>query len=94
MKNPRWWCGCRKGKLVSPLCPVVLAFTVLASCSLFGDDYTDLARLPRNDAAGVAAATVAGLATPDLDLDGNVNGFAEWEAFVRAWVQAYQATKK
>lgn len=72
---------------------VLLLPLLCASCSLFGSDYTDVAKLPRSDAAGVAAATAAALATPDLDLDGYVNGFDEWEAFVRTWVQEYQASR-
>ena len=69
-----------------------LAACLLSGCGLF-DQYMDFAKLPRNDAAGVAAATTAALETPDLDLDGNVNGVEEWEAFIRTWVQTYQAAK-
>ncbi len=74
---------------------LVVLLCLLPSCSLFGaTGFADLARLPRNDVAGIAAATTAAIETPDLDLDGYVNGLAEWEAFLRAWVQAYQAAKK
>lgn len=68
--------------------------SLLSGCSLFGEDYMDFAKLPRNDTAGIAAATLAAAQTPDLDLDGNVNGFQEWEVFIRTWVQTYQASKK
>ncbi len=72
----------------------LVLLVLLPSCGLFDTSYTELAKLPRNDVAGIAAATAAAVATPDLDLDGNVNGLIEWEAFIRAWVQAYQAAKK
>ena len=68
------------------------AACLFSGCGLF-EDYMDFAKLPRSDAAGIAAATTAALETPDLDLDGNVNGAEEWEAFIRAWVQTYQAAK-
>lgn len=72
------------------LLTLLVAFTLSSSCSSF----TDVAKLPRNDVAGIAAATTAAVETPDLNLNGYVDGFAEWEAFIRTWVQTYQASKK
>lgn len=72
----------------------LLFLPCLSGCSLFDEDYMDFARLPRNDTEGIAAATLAAAQTPDLDLDGDVNGWEEWEAFIRTWVQTYQASKK
>jgi len=71
---------------------LLLIFALLGSCSTV-QDFTEKAKLPRHDAAGVAAAISAGLATPDLDSDGTVNGLDEWRAFVRTTIRAYRASK-
>lgn len=67
----------------------------LSSCAGFldviGGDPLEDVKLPRTDADTVAKALIAANETPDLDLDGNINGWAEWYAWMRALVQAYQA---
>lgn len=75
----------------------LLASLLLSSCGIFGGGdiaILDKAKLPRNDVAGVAAALKAAVDTPDLDLDGTVNGLTEWIAFFRTLVQTYQSAKK
>ncbi len=64
---------------------------LLSSCS---DTLLDKARLPRGDVERVRAAAAGALNTPDIDLDGDVNGWDEWVAFVRAFVQAYMEAEK
>ena len=72
---------------------LLVLLVALPSCSTV-KDFTEKAKLPRDDAAGVAAAITAGLATPDLDGDGTVNGLDEWRAFVRITIRTYRADKR
>jgi hypothetical protein len=73
----------------------VLAAFLFSGCRspVIGDPLEDV-RLPRNDVAGIAAALQQAIVANDIDLDGDINGWEEWLAFGRAWVQAYQATQK
>ncbi len=73
-----------------PSVGLLLLFLLPSSCT----NFLDQARLPRGDVERVQAASAAAMATPDLDLDGDVNGWDEWEAFVRAFVQAYMEAEK